>query len=547
MAEIYGNFSASVEEVIKCVLKAHSVQNAYENDDWCRYWSVGGTIVSYSSDSGAKGIVLNLATKEFKLWGSRGFQCHLASYDRKKRDILLDDMDYGGCYLGIQIIEVISSIGYEDNPFERVPLEWEEIIKRVETRTLMEKGYTLEEQLEAKALGVKLPRFVPEKKGGIPDFVSEPLNNCMPEKIRVYMKNYIRGMEVNTIREYSFISDMAEKGVKIKDFKPYLIEIWDQDEEIFDGSDHKLWSELSKVEKDWDSHTVYAWVKTMKLFGLDQGKKWIGPNPEDTHDRGISLPKSLPKEWKDFLWRQRDLRWRDAIRVVNQHDVLDEKGFTPKLGLTRLLSIINSLRYENVTSEDFSIEAGRWALPVADYQEAESRWLKAINSLQTESIPQVIVEDDEGHRFYRLNKDDPRGLFVGCHVFCCQHPKGVGSTSAWRSIEDPDSAVYVVEKNGAILAESWAWRSPSDMGIMVFDNVEALQKGYPWLRPLYEKAAKALLGRLGIKQVNVGTDNSDMDLSGLKPADPSSGQFSEVPTFDYSDARHYQLILAGEA
>ncbi|MGC5340813.1 hypothetical protein ACPXBC_30025, partial [Escherichia coli] len=65
-----------------------------------------------------------------------------------------------------------------------------------------------------------------------------------------------------------------------------------------------------------------------------------------------------------------------------------------------------------------------------------------------------------------------RGLFLGEHTNCCQHPGEAGSACAWFGQENARSGFFVVEnKAKEIVAQSWAWIS--DQNGLVFDSLEA--------------------------------------------------------------------------
>lgn len=154
-----------------------------------------------------------------------------------------------------------------------------------------------------------------------------------------------------------------------------------------------------------------------------------------------------------------------------------------------------------------------------------------------ECIPPVRVDDGHGHTLESLPRGDPRGPWLGVATDCCQHPSGAGASCAQHGSIDPKGGFWVVRDAGKIVAQSWIWRRGDAVAA---DNIEAL--GRPsWLLPIYQRAARALLGRMGIRAVLVGEGASDCDLSALHEATHPA----MAPYGCYSDAGR-QRLLAGE-
>jgi GNAT superfamily N-acetyltransferase len=131
-------------------------------------------------------------------------------------------------------------------------------------------------------------------------------------------------------------------------------------------------------------------------------------------------------------------------------------------------------------------------------------------------------------------------LYLGQHTDCCQHPKGVGATSAWYGQESPNSGFFVVEdKNGQVVAQSLAWLS--DDGAVVFDNIEAKALGdrEAKVADVYQKVGDSLAQ--SHYKVTIGSGESDVNLSRWKTTDaiPLPRDYSA-----YTDANSQVLLSA---
>jgi len=201
--------------------------------------------------------------------------------------------------------------------------------------------------------------------------------------------------------------------------------------------------------------------------------------------------------------------------------------------------LLASIRYKGIKDQALAYACSYGVQPYTQEQflEVQEAWLKVKGKKVAESVPNATARRGD-YIMRRLAADDPFGLMAGQFVDCCQHPMGAGASCAWHIAQDTDSACYVVEKNGVIVAESWAWRRGD---VIVFDNVETLSSGYSnILAELYTEVAEKLLGQLGVREVRVGSGYDDLGVEKYwKEADdiipPPSG---------YSDAKHHQFVIA---
>jgi hypothetical protein len=269
------------------------------------------------------------------------------------------------------------------------------------------------------------------------------------------------------------------------------------------------------------------------LYMEDQSSKIM---PQVIHDLGINLPDSpLSQDQVKFMKRYKHA-WSEACCVVSSWDMLVKEGHNPlsKDGLKISLDILKSMVYHNVRDKGLAAECAKFGYDQGKFEELQKEWLDGLDKLTHQTIPKVDFIKDN-YRCYILDKDDPRGVFLGEYTGCCQHPTGAGSKCAEHGHTSPDGAFFIVEKQGKIAAQSWVWRREDTL---VFDNIEGGYGDNEVLADLYRHAAKKFVGRLGIKNVYVGTGSSDVHIAS------DYYEFGRKPSgyHDYTDSRSVWVL-----
>ena len=315
---------------------------------------------------------------------------------------------------------------------------------------------------------------------------------------------------------------------------------------------HSGFKFLSRILKTWgedmvwaNRHKVLAAARLAAVFGGKVMDVTRGMSPQGIHDAGINLPDhQVGEEEKAFLLKNRKKEGglsRAAFIIGRASAIRDVTGKgLGSLTLEEAEAACSSLVFDNAKDLAFAVEAAKWTSDHEAYLSLERRW--TARDVRSESVPAVTVEQD-GYRMSRLHRDDPRALFAGAYTNCCQHPAGVGSQCAWHAVESGDGAIFVVEKNGKIIAQSWTWRSGDTL---CFDNVEALSsEAYAAaIRDLYLKAAAKLAGTLGVKRVLCGTGYDDL-WSWDHGLEYDREEFRLPPRYNgYTDASSARVILA---
>jgi hypothetical protein len=323
------------------------------------------------------------------------------------------------------------------------------------------------------------------------------------------------------------------------------------DDASFRGSMRHLWDQ----EHDTD-HIVDSGATALQLTRVFGGgwKEWLAAQSKlgrTLHDATYWLPSDgRPAEGLGQFLRD------NGSRAVNRLEIIAKRWNEVPLEMREkpydeVLQHLLSMSYPSAKDAKFAEEAASWGVSSKKYQEWESRYLAAKDKPSPFPTNKVWSDGNLVARF--LRRDDPRGLFLGQHTNCCQHPgNGHGAASAWNGLENPNAGYFVVERvygkdenaPREIVAQSWAWIS--DEGNLVFDNVEAKTLGprQNAVRGLYQRAANDLTEQFPI--VTLGTTHGDLNTDNW----PLAGDaFQKLPNgyTGNSDAKEKQVLLARRA
>lgn len=165
------------------------------------------------------------------------------------------------------------------------------------------------------------------------------------------------------------------------------------------------------------------------------------------------------------------------------------------------------------------------------------------------TIPKVSGTYNDEYTYEMLDLDDPLGLVVGYITRCCFLIDGMSKSSLFHSAQSKDGRIFVVRKNGELIAQSWVWRNGN---LVCFDNVETRGNyDYDILLATYQKAAENIINistkeestKEQIKLVTFGGSYSRIS----KPKESVSKDKIKMPRVDgyiYCDAKNSQFILA---
>ncbi len=185
-----------------------------------------------------------------------------------------------------------------------------------------------------------------------------------------------------------------------------------------------------------------------------------------------------------------------------------------------------------------------------EYVLKEARKLYSeMKSREFSTIPKVSGSYNDDYTYEILDLDDPLGLVVGYITRCCFLINGISRSSLFHSAQSKDGRIFVVRKNGELVAQSWVWRNGN---LVCFDNVETRGTyDSDILLETYKKASQNILEvsakdentKEQIKLVTFGGGYSRISKTDNKvPKDKI-----HTPRVDYNiytDASYDQFILA---
>ncbi len=230
---------------------------------------------------------------------------------------------------------------------------------------------------------------------------------------------------------------------------------------------------------EWD--LVGLTIRLVSCFGRQYGRwlKFLRERELDVHDWCQFLPLGGGKELGEYLLRySRDFTYSTASAVCRCWSVstVEER----QLGPAKLIAAVEAELRErqnawmkSVAQKQLLREAIRWNYEVsseATYRRLEDRWAQGLRHAPI--VDPVLRWTASGLVGRFLPRNDPRGLFLGHHTGCCQHPTGAGASCAWYGQTSARSGFFVVEDpvGEKILAQAWVWVGGN--GGLVLDSIE---------------------------------------------------------------------------
>jgi hypothetical protein len=324
--------------------------------------------------------------------------------------------------------------------------------------------------------------------------------------------------------------------------------------------------ELHKL-KDGPSYGVdeasqlFDCIKVANIFGVHSVDVLTRNEPSDKRGKYVDphfyvnvsdikpVNCVLSQQWNQFFFNNEDLaKYAGFVRP-------DMEVFKSK---EQFLQYVRTQRYTNVPQgfEHLVDLCARHELTNNQFSQFVSK-VETLNNKTSEMLPFVRIDgsavEGVGHQYTleKLDANDPAVLLIGLDTSCCQHIDGAGRSCAIHSYEKADSAVYVVRKQGQIIAQSWVWRN-KDNGV-VFDSIEVNISERNNLEPIaymFKELANQLIGKLMIDSVYVGNTNYGMTglvLNTIGKLTGSPCRTRMISHCSYMDGDSHYLVSASES
>lgn len=261
---------------------------------------------------------------------------------------------------------------------------------------------------------------------------------------------------------------------------------------------------------------------------------------------------------RKFFWKNKNIKLdknstfptcvKNIYELSLRFEELSKKANSTKASVLYLHSKINN--YSNVINTDLALECSKWSISNDKFQKFQKKWLKNLTKLKSESIP-YAEHSIKDYKIFKLDRDDPRGLFLGEYTDCCQSINGIGKYCAWHGATDKDGGFIVVTKSNNIIAQSWIWRVGDSI---VIDNIEILGNGYDYniIKELYNKFSQSMLNKLMIKFIFQGQSHNDLVLEAFLVDNIGTYRIDTelinkaVKQHDYTDAHNTHLVCCEE-
>lgn len=286
----------------------------------------------------------------------------------------------------------------------------------------------------------------------------------------------------------------------------------------------RVFNRLLKATVSGRHSDVERWIACMRISTLGQDatnlldtvhrRGWVSEGEELWH----ALQFGEGMQWSDAKVRAL-LRWtkdvsctgiEDLMQLIRQwEERFENMTFTKAL---RVLELREKLAVLNVRT---TVEYALHVAGVPDYNrlfyeinvEKVTRTYSAIPAPTSPAMGDYVVQ--------RLEDGDVLGPLLGFDniSYCCQHPWGAASSSAWHGHRSSNGGFWVLAnvKTGQIVAQSHVWREGD---VLVLDSLEARRENAELVAKvgpeLYKAAAKSVIGRLGIRAVHGGNRFGDL-------------------------------------
>lgn len=325
------------------------------------------------------------------------------------------------------------------------------------------------------------------------------LNHVSQPKARKFFKEhgvYIQSKDIPSVINIKALNAMKKEGIhQLKDYDPF-----------YSVSEASMMIDCINIANIFGVHSVDVLTRSNPS---ERRGQYVDPHYFVNVSDIKPVNCALSQQWNQFFFNNEDLA-KYAGFVKQDMAVFKSRE--------QFLQYVRTQRYTNVPEgfEHLVDMCARHELTNNEFNQFVSI-VKTLKNKTSEMLPFIRIDGnsltDVGHEYTleKLDANDPAVLLIGLDTSCCQHISGAGRSCAVHSYEEADSAVYVVRKNGKIVAQSWVWHNQEN-GV-VLDSVEVNVSERNKLEPIarmFKELANQLLGKLMIDSVYVGNTGYGM-------------------------------------
>ncbi|MBQ8534821.1 MAG: hypothetical protein IJ463_03965 [Bacilli bacterium] len=221
---------------------------------------------------------------------------------------------------------------------------------------------------------------------------------------------------------------------------------------------------------------------------------------EMLNDKNSDLYKYFPRifnEWEMIQINEKDKSLKTVLDYLKSDDISLPPKYYRLEGLFKYIGCGNSIVAETLKLHDEMLE-------------------------RCDSTICRVSGERDNYTYEVLRYDDFESLAVGNKTDCCFTVLGNGYSCLKHGVVSQNGRIFVVKKDGEIIAHSWLWRNGD---LLCFDNIEISKKiSCVDFFDLYLEAADKIIEESYvaegvnncIKNVTVGFTNFDKEIIGIK-------------------------------
>jgi len=370
---------------------------------------------------------------------------------------------------------------------------------------------------------------------------------------------------INTLYRYSRSSNFGKKLFPILFESPILIgmnsnqikDILKKVRDFYKISD-------SQIEEDFIDEVDYffggqEYIKDLiKVYSIFKNPNIL--SQYDPHDLAQNIPDNLAyyelKGLDSFLIKYIKHK-NPKVKCVSYNWNKIPDNLKIKNNVEEMFNYLIDSKIINENKSLIAMECNFWNITGEKFEEVEQIFEQGLRTPMPQWSKIPLIKGEYGFTGRFLPRNDPRGLFIGNYTDCCQKIGGAAEVVAIHSQTSPNSAIFVIEYKGNIIAQSWVFNDENKN--IIFDNIEADFSGLKFkfedlmriIVNIYKEAA-AVIKKIGYNNVLLGANRFGIKPEnyrglGLEEAEGFKGiiaPYKEFVGIYPPDSYNYKLRLA---